>query len=140
MSRRDRIIQTIRDRCVVDPYTGCWVWQGADSGKPGRGRAKGRGHSYPRMNLDGGTVAVHRALFICLEGPIPPGKQLDHTCETGIRTRKCVIHTEMMTHLKNQRRRAARAKEAAAQVETVTIQVNGHTSIGDWVLDTPISP
>lgn len=53
------------------------------------------------MNLDGGTVAVHRAWFTNENGLIPPRKQLDHLC----RIRLCVVHSEMVTHKKNQLRR-----------------------------------
>jgi hypothetical protein len=99
------ILWKIVNRCrVVDNgYEGgpCLEWQGPCSGAPGRGRAKGRGHSYPRMNLDGCTVAVHRAFWVNLNGYLPPKKQLDHLC----RSRRCVIHCEPVTHKENQRRK-----------------------------------
>lgn len=60
------------------------------------------------MNLDGATVAVHIAMFVCENGPIPPRKQVDHKC----RNRLCVrpTHLEMVTHKQNQRRRAEAAR------------------------------
>lgn len=81
----------------------CWLWTGPHSGAPGRGQEKGRGHSYARMSLDGGTVAVHIAMWVVINGPVPPRKQLDHLC----RRRLCVNpgHLEMVTHKRNQKRR-----------------------------------
>ena len=74
----------------------CWVWGGPTSGN-------GRGGGYPRMNLDGQTVAVHRVVFTQFFGYVPGRKQIDHTC----RTRRCVAphHLEMLTHRRNMKRR-----------------------------------
>lgn len=106
--RRKRIFDKIMCRVQIDA-DGCWIWTGPDSGKAGRGGG------YPRMALDGATVAVHIAMWIIFNGPIPPRKQLDHQC----RKRRCVrpnVCTELVTHKKNQERRAhaqRKAKEAA---------------------------
>ncbi|RVL32915.1 HNH endonuclease [Sinorhizobium meliloti] len=56
-NRRDRIRAKIMSRVRIDPVTGCWEWTGPDSGKNGRGKG------YPRMSLDGQTVAVHIAMW-----------------------------------------------------------------------------
>lgn len=104
MSRRDRIRAQLMSRVVVDEATGCWLWQGRTSGEPGRGRA-GRGHSYPRVDIDGGTMAAHRAMWIVEHGPIPPRKQLDHACRNRLCIRPDPGHNELVTHLRNQRRR-----------------------------------
>ena len=98
-TRRDRIRAKIAARCVeVDgPLpTPCRLWTGPTSGD-------GRGGGYPRMNLDGGTVAVHIVAFVLEHGPIPPRKQIDHKC----RNRLCCAedHLEMVTHKVNMRRR-----------------------------------
>lgn len=76
--------------------TPCHIWQGSHSGN-------GRGGGYPRMSLDGQTVAVHRVMFINTHGFVPRKKQIDHLC----RNRMCVNpnHLEMVTHKENQRRR-----------------------------------
>lgn len=100
--RRARIVAKILSRCVRTD-AGCLIWTGPTSGAVGRGRG------YPRMNLDGATVAVHITMFVCENGPVPPKKQIDHTC----RNRLCVelSHLQMVTHKVNQRRRAAAAKQ-----------------------------
>jgi len=96
LSRRESLWAKVMARVRVMPC-GCWLWEGPTSGTSGRGRG------YPRMSVDGGTMAVHKVMWIIKHGPVPPKKQLDHTC----RTRLCVNpdHTEMVTHKQNQKRR-----------------------------------
>lgn len=89
---------TFERHADVNPDLGpCWIWTGPNSGN------NGRGHSYPRMTVDGATMAVHRVVFALWFGPIPPNKQIDHKCKR----RNCVApkHLEMVTHRENQRRR-----------------------------------
>ena len=103
--RPGQLLRRIIERCelVDNGYSGgpCLEWTGPCSGKPGRGRAKGRGHSYGRMNVDGHTAAVHRVFWVCLHGYLPARRHLDHLCKN----RRCVIHCEPVTHLQNQRRK-----------------------------------
>lgn len=82
--------------------TECWLWNGATSGE-------GRGGKYPRMKIEGQTVAVHRVVWITLAGYLPRKKQIDHKC----RQRRCVrpSHLEKVTQLQNCRRRDAALKE-----------------------------
>lgn len=99
ISRREKIFRKITSNIeiVEGPLpTPCWIWQGGHSGE-------GRGGGYPRMSLDGATVAVHRTMFINEHGAIPPRKQIDHRCKR----RMCVNpqHLEMVTHKANQKRR-----------------------------------
>lgn len=102
-ARREAIREKVMSRVRINSVTGCWEWLGPTSGKPGRGR-HGRGHSYPRMNLDGQTVAVHIVMWVNEHGYLPSKRQLDHTCENRI----CVnpAHTDDVTHKRNQKRRA----------------------------------
>lgn len=97
--RRASILQKVMNRVkVVDcgHDTPCWIYTGSDSGN-------GRGGGYPRMKLDGETVAAHLVMWTNENGFIPGKKQLDHLC----RQRMCVrpSHCEMVTHKENQRRR-----------------------------------
>ena len=102
--------QAIRDKLAAysfaHPETGCAIWTSGTSGS-------GKGGNYPRMCLDGATVAAHRAAWINENGMIPPRKQIDHKC----RNRLCVNpdHLELVTHRENMRRRdAALAARKAA--------------------------
>lgn len=103
--RRSEILQKILSRTLTDPVTGCWLWQGPTSGE-NKGKRSERGHGYPRMNLDGQTVAVHKVVFTHYMGFIPSKKTLDHTCNN----RLCVniSHLELVTHKENCRRRDKR--------------------------------
>ena len=96
--RPARIFTRIMGKVQIDK-DGCWIWTGAHSGD-------GRGGRYPRMSLDGATVAVHRVMYTLFHGFIPPRKQIDHTCKK----RACCNpeHLELVTHLENQRRRDAK--------------------------------
>lgn len=80
----------------------CHIWQGSDSGN-------GRGGGYPRMSLDGQTVAVHIVSFTNHHGFVPGKKQIDHKCNN----RMCVneSHLQMVTHKKNQKLRAERSRQ-----------------------------
>jgi hypothetical protein len=98
-SRRDILRERILTRCYRD-HDGCLIWTGPDSGS-------GRGGGYPRMSVDGGTMAVHIVMWVIEHGPIPPGKELDHNCSK----RRCVDPwrcTELVSHIENCRRRDAR--------------------------------
>lgn len=104
MTRREKIRAKIMERVEIipapdflDPKLGpCHLWTGPTSGS-------GRGGYYPRMNLDGQTVAVHIVSWTNENGFVPGKKQLDHLC----RRRGCVNdkHLELVTHKENQRRR-----------------------------------
>lgn len=104
MSRRQSIADRVSKRVVIQLAgydTPCHIWTGPTSGN-------GRGGDYPRMSLDGQTVAVHLVMWTNEHGFIPGKKQLDHKC----RNRCCVNpeHLELVTHRQNQKRRAAAQK------------------------------
>ena len=81
----------------------CYIWTGSHSGD-------GRGGGYPRMSLDGQTVAVHIVAFTNKNGFVPGKKQIDHMCNN----RLCVNedHLQMVTHKKNQKLRIQRSRKA----------------------------
>lgn len=83
----------------------CHIWKGSNSGCK-------RGDDYPRMSLDGVTVAVHRVVYTNVNGLIPSKKQIDHLCNNTM----CVnnLHLEMVSHKENQKRRVSRRLLLAA--------------------------
>lgn len=97
-SRRERIRAKVMANVEIDPETGCWNWTGPDSGD-------GRGGGYPRMCLDGQTVAVHRVMFTNEHGFIPGKKQIDHKCRNRLCVNPHPDHLEMVTHRENQKRK-----------------------------------
>jgi hypothetical protein len=105
--RRRRLFEKIVARIKV-LANGCWEWQGPDSGA-------GRGGKYGRMAVDGATMAVHIVMWVLFNGPVPPRKQIDHECTY----RRCCNpgHLEMVTHKKNQKLRARRAKMQCEPLE-----------------------
>lgn len=106
LDRRDKIRAKIAARTFVcaEVLPGlkgpCHLWTGPDSGKIGRGAG------YPRMCLDGQTVAVHLVAWTNEHGYIPGRKTLDHLCKN----RMCINldHLEMVTMKENAKRRDAR--------------------------------
>lgn len=113
-ARRDRIRAKIMARVEIDDRTGCWNWTGPTSGSSGRGK------DYPRMSLDGQTVAVHIAMWTNEHGMIPGKKELDHVC----RNRSCINpdnrdQIPMVTRRENARRRE-RAKRIAVVGDEVS--------------------
>ena len=109
-NRRGEIMARIYERVEVkdlgyvlnDQPSPCHIWTGPDSGT-------GKGGGYGRMSLNSQTVAVHLVVYTHYYGYIPGKKQVDHKCNN----RLCCnpSHLELMSHLRNQRLRAKRAKE-----------------------------
>lgn len=62
------VLGRILARSITDDVTGCWTWQGPclESG-------------YPKMSVWGEQFA-HRVAYTAVNGPIPDGLHIDHTC------------------------------------------------------------
>lgn len=101
--RAFQIIRRIIDNCQIDEETGCWEWQGANSGK-----GNGAGRGYGRISIDGHTSAVHRVMWVCVHGYLPNQKQIDHTCTNRICCNPS--HLKMVTHKQNHKLRVGRNK------------------------------
>lgn len=66
-------MQIVKERCVVDPTTGCWNWTGA--------AANGR----PYFRIKGKTLIVYRALYEELKGVKLERRILVcHRCDNGL--------------------------------------------------------
>lgn len=100
-ARREKLMAKIFANCIINLETGCWIWNGRNSGN-------GRGGGYGRMEVDGHTCAVHRVVYTLWHGYIAAKRQVDHKCHT----RLCCNpdHLEDVTHLKNQRRKRKQNK------------------------------
>jgi hypothetical protein len=95
---------------------GCWEWQGAL--RDGYGIFR-----HPSLP----SQQAHRIAYELLEGPIPPGLELDHLC----RNRRCIRpdHLEPVTHKVNLLRGEGFAAKRAAQTHCT----HGHELAGDNV-------
>lgn len=76
-----------RQTYVVDPVTGCHVWQGQPSQR------------YPSLKIKGKPRYVHQWAWEQEHGPVPTGMVLHHRCEN----RRCcnVEHLEIVTAAHN---------------------------------------
>jgi hypothetical protein len=83
----------------------CWTWQGART-------SAGYGHLRGRSQTE--TILAHRLAYELFVGPVPVGRELDHTCHNdsdceggpGCVHRLCVnpAHLEVVTPSVNARR------------------------------------
>lgn len=104
---------------VIDPATGCWIWQ------------KNVRLGYGRAWRDGRLVSAHRWFWEQRNGSIPEGLDLDHTCHNGSGCpgghscphRRCVNpdHLEVVSRAINVRRGVI-AKLSASQVAEIRAQ------------------
>lgn len=78
----------IKARVVIDPVSGCWVWQGAVENK-----------GYGLISIAAVTRLVHRVAYEAHVGPIPEGMQIDHLR----RNHRCCnpAHLEVVTPREN---------------------------------------
>src|SRR5208283_5880220 len=99
---------------IVNPMTGCWVWQGFLT------------LGYGRIRVRNAYLQVHRYSFALFRGPIPKGKELDHTC----RCRSCAnpFHLEPVTRQENLLRSPI---TVAAKNRNMTICGRGHRFTGE---------
>lgn len=113
VSRRDEIRNRIMARIHIDDATGCWLWTGPTSGNTWRGAG------YPRMSLNGQTVAVHLVMFTNEHGYIPGKKQVDHICRNRLCVRPHPDHLQLVTPKRNILRQW-QARRAVTVCEEVT--------------------
>ena len=98
ITKSSRLTSTPRgDRCAdwpveVDPIYGCEIWRGKRSTD-----------GYPELWVGGRN---RRAYYIAWErarGPVPQGKELDHTCRRTLCV--AVAHLEVVSRSENERRK-----------------------------------
>lgn len=108
--RREAFFAKLVANIAVCPVSGCWEWQGGDSGD-------GRGGGYGRVRFEGQMVAPHRAMYVLVHGYVHRWQQVDHTCTN----RRCICpdHLEAVTHKVNQARRDQRRAEQERTVVSI---------------------
>lgn len=110
--RRLHILKRVMSKVLISTTsfyhgTPCWLWTGRTSGKHDPDNHDTRGHSYPRMEINGCTCAVHRVMYTHFFGFIPGKMTVDHECKNRLCINPC--HLSLVTHLENQRRRDGKA-------------------------------
>lgn len=97
-----KLLASIRVVIRIEALGPCWEWTGSTGG--------GRNGEYPRMSLEGHTVAAHRVSFVQFNGFLSPKRQVDHLCCNTI----CInpAHLESVSHRENQRRKVDRAQRS----------------------------
>lgn len=82
------VIPRIKRYTIIDPDTGCWVWQ----------HKKNNG-GYGTISVNGRQMYAHRASYEAYVGRIPDGLVIDHLC----RNRACVnpSHLEPVSFSEN---------------------------------------
>lgn len=140
MDRRMSILKRIMSKIEVSTslfFHGvpCWLWLGRTSGN-------GRGGDYPRMELNGATVAVHLVMYTHFFGYIPWNRQVDHECGN----RRCVNphHLSLVSQLENQRRRDGKRPRTGteygipippryeSELQSVREELCGHTTTNTY--------
>jgi hypothetical protein len=97
----------------VDKTVDCWLWKAAI-------RSDGKSAGYGVFRATDRTVKAHKWLWELLNGKVPSGYELDHTCHSDSTCvggptclhRRCVNpdHLELVTHGENARRSAPGAR------------------------------
>ena len=95
-------IADLASKILPNAVTGCWEWIGA---RDSRG--------YGNVKVEGRVRKAHRVVYERVRGPIASGLECDHRC----RVPWCVNpeHIEVVPHVENVRRGAARWVPAARQ-------------------------
>src|SRR3546814_14021584 len=66
------IMERLFERVMPIPVTGCWIWEGSDSG-----------NGYGKVSIGGRECMVHRIVYELLVGPIPPVRVLRYRFRVG---------------------------------------------------------
>src|SRR3546814_10434391 len=102
------IMERLFERVMPIPVTGCWIWEGSDSG-----------NGYGKVSIGGRDCMFHRVVYELLVGPIPPDRVLDHRC----RVRRCCNpdHLEPVTVRVNTHRGDAilRSEEHTSELQSL---------------------
>lgn len=70
---RRNFLRRRMQKTVVDPETGCWLWQGA----------RAQGGKYGWTSFHSKSALLHRASYLVLVGPLKAGEQVRHRCDVS---------------------------------------------------------
>lgn len=88
----------LHEKYRVDEESKCWIWLGA--------RAGGRNYrEYGAVKKNGKTIPAHRAVYEEVVGPITPGMDLHHVCDTKLCVNPAHLQEVLPRHHRNGRRR-----------------------------------
>src|SRR5262245_6782953 len=82
------LLEKIYGRIHIDEDTMCFHYLGGDNGQ-----------DYGRMYAYGKMQSVHRLMYGIFHGPIPPDKEVHHTC--GVRNCCNIAHLALVSHRDN---------------------------------------
>jgi hypothetical protein len=82
------LLEKIYGRIHIDEDTLCFRYLGGDNGQ-----------DYGRMWAHGKNHSVHRVMYDLFHGPIPPDKEVHHTC--GMRSCCNIAHLALVSHRDN---------------------------------------
>lgn len=93
--RKWRSVEAMFSGCTPEPNSGCWLWVGSLF----------RSNGYPSV---GNNVAGHQLVWEMVNGPIPPGMFVTHTCDIP----SCVnpAHLRLGTHTENMQQKKERGR------------------------------
>ena len=92
-----KVVARVLARCVQRD-SGCLIWQGN----------KNRPNGYGRLRLSGKMVLAHRAVWSALNGTIPAGGEICHSCDTPLCCNPA--HLFLGNHATNMRDMAAKGR------------------------------
>jgi len=72
-------IERFQSKYIVDPQTGCWIWQGGSV--PVRSKQGGR---YGMFNWNGRNGYTHRWSYELWRGRLKKGQTVDHRCRVTL--------------------------------------------------------
>jgi hypothetical protein len=124
------VLAHIKAKVVVDPVTGCWLWQGFI--QPERMTDRGfRVGGYGNIGYRGRNISVHRAVWMIHNGPQPKGMDVCHTCDV----RRCCNpeHLWLGTRRQNLQDMANKGRGPCGEKATKTHCIRGHELSGDNV-------
>ena len=104
---RGSVAERFHSKYAPVPFSGCWVWMGALSGK-GYGKLMLKEHR---------LESAHRLSWLLHRGPIPDGLHVLHRCDV----RTCVNpdHLFLGTNLDNIRDRIAKGRKGGRKTKSI---------------------